>query len=176
MKVAIIHHSYKKGGGMESYLLDLISGFLHRGDSVTVFTQRVNSELAASLPSVAVSQYRTWWCPKKYREFSFIHKINKKFNRSDFDLSLSLSRSSNQDVTITGGTHLGFLATIPKRMRLKDRFIIYCEQKSFEKAPCIIAHSSMLANEIIHLYHTDPKKVHLLHPPINVDQFYVKSK
>lgn len=170
-KVAIIHHQYAKKGGMESYLLDLVSGFIRRGDEVTIFTYQVDKDLLTN-PSIKVTQSHLSWCPKKYRKFLFIHRINKKFNRHDFDLSLNLTRTSSQDISICGGTHRGFLATMQKKTRIKDKLEIYYEQKSFDRSPHIIAHSSMLVDEITQLYRTDPQKIHLLHPPIDTDKFH----
>jgi hypothetical protein len=36
VKVALVHYSLRRGGGMESYLADLVRGFQAAGDSVEV--------------------------------------------------------------------------------------------------------------------------------------------
>ena len=105
------------------------------------------------------------------RKFFFIHNINKQFDRTKFNLSLNLMRTASQDIAVCGGTHRGYLKHLDKKPNLKDYLEIYFEQKSFTQTPCIIAHSQLLKNEIIDLYHIDAKKVHLLYPPIDTVKF-----
>lgn len=175
MKVAIVHHQYAKKGGMESYCLDLVNGFLQQNWQVTVFTYQIDKRfLNDSVPTVV--QYHLGWCPKRYRKFFFIHRINKKFNPLDFDLSLNLTRSASQDIAVCGGTHRGFLASMQKTPCFKDRLEIYYEQKSFDDSPHVMAHSSMLVDEITQLYRINAQKVNLLHPPINTDKFHFGLK
>ncbi|CAL7964211.1 Glycosyl transferase group 1 [Gammaproteobacteria bacterium] len=171
MKIAIVHHQYaKRGGGMESYLFDLLAGFARLGDTTTVFTYRVDKNAPRDQAQEIICD-RLSWCPKFIRKFSFIHRINKQFNRTKFDLSLNLTRTASQDIAVCGGTHRGYLKHLGKKSNLKDYLEIYFEQKSFVQTPHIIVHSQLLKNEIVDLYNIDAKKVHLLHPPIDTVKF-----
>lgn len=171
MKIAIIHHQYAKKGGMESYLLDLLAGFACRGDETTIFTYHVDKNMPIGRAQKIVYLWLSW-CPKIIRKFFFIYCINKKFDRSKFDLSLNLTRTASQNIAICGGTHRGYLKHLNKKPTLKDRLEIYFEQKSFAQTPVIIAHSQLLKHEIIDLYHVDEKKIYLLHPPIDTTKFH----
>lgn len=171
MKIAIIHHQYAKKGGMESYLFDLISGFTNQGDNIDMFTYKIAKNTPVGLNCRIILDNKLAFFPKFMRKFLFIDKINKQFKRSEFDLSLNLTRTSSQDIVVCGGTHLSHLQHAQKTPGLKDRLEIYFEQKSFNKTPMIIAHSQMLKDEIINLYNIDAKKVHLIYPPINTARF-----
>ncbi len=171
MKIAIIHHQYAKKGGMESYLFDLLVGFAHQDDKVTVFTYRVDKNAPIGLAhKIVCDQLPSWW-PELMRKYFFMRRINKLFDRTQFDLSLNLTRTASQDIAICGGTHRGYLKHLKKKPNLKDCLEIYFEQKSFDRTPHIIAHSQMIKNEIIDLYHIDARKVYLLHPPIDTVKF-----
>lgn len=156
---------------MESYLFDLLAGFAQHGDKVTVFTYRVDENAVVDQVQEVICD-RLFWCPKFIRKFFFIHRVNKQFDRTKFDLSLNLTRTASQDIAVCGGTHRGYLKHLGKKPNLKDHLEIYFEQKSFIQTPHIIAHSQLLKNEIIDLYHIDARKVHLLHPPIDTAKFY----
>lgn len=171
MKIAIIHHQYAKKGGMESYLFDLLVGFAHQGDRVTVFIYRVDKNAPIGLAHEIVCDQLSLWWPELVRKYFFMRRINKQFDRTQFDLSLNLTRTASQDIAICGGTHRGYLKHLKKKPNLKDYLEIYFEQKSFDRTPHIIAHSQMIKNEIIDLYHIDAKKVHMLHPPIDTVKF-----
>lgn len=170
MKIAIVHHQYAKKGGMESYLFDLLSGFKDQGDAVTVFTYRIDKNAPRDLSQKIVCN-RLLLYPKMFRKHFFMNKINKYFNKDEFDLSLSLTRTASQDIIICGGTHLGYLRHINKKPGLKDHLEIYFERKSFTRTLNIIAHSQMMKNEIIDLYNINPKKIHLIYPPIDIVKF-----
>lgn len=171
MKIAIIHHQYAKKGGMESYLFDLISGFTNQGDYIDILTYKVDKNTSVDPSCRIVVDKKLAFFPKFFRKFLFINKINKQFERSEFGLSLNLTRTSSQDIVVCGGTHRSHLQHAQKTPGLKDRLEIYFEQKSFNRTPMIIAHSQMLKDEIINLYNIDAKKVHLIHPPINTVRF-----
>ena len=172
MKIAIIHHQYAKKGGMESYLFDLLAGFTHQRDEATLFTYQVDKNIPSDQVHKIVCDHRLSWWPRLLRKYFFMYRINKQFDRTQFDLSLNLMRTASQDIAICGGTHRGYLKHLKKKPNLKDYLEIYFEQKSFDRTPHIIAHSQMIKNEIIDLYHIDAKKVHLLHPPIDTVKFH----
>ncbi|EKE00513.1 MAG: glycosyl transferase group 1 [uncultured bacterium] len=173
MKIAIIHNQYVKQGGMESYLFDLIAGFNACGDSVEIFTYKVDKDLAGK--SVHLDKLVSL-LPKFIRKFCFIYRINKVKLHPVFDLVISLTRTSNQDIIVCGGTHKGYLKHINKTATPKDKLEIYCEHQSYLKTPFIMAHSVMMKNEIIEMYNIDPSKIHVIHPPINTNKFHYELK
>lgn len=174
MKIAIIHHQYAKKGGMESYLFDLIAGFGKENDSVNIITYRQDKNSPVA-PNCTIEKHQIF-LPKSWQKFFFLRDINKNFDKKKYDLSLSLCRTKSQDITISGGTHKGYLKHLKKIPRLKDLLEIYFEKKSYTNSPYIIAHSKMLQNEIETLYGINKDKIHLLYPPVNNNKFHSSIK
>jgi glycosyltransferase involved in cell wall biosynthesis len=175
MRIAIVHHQYAKKGGMETYLFDLIAGFTAAGDAVDVIVYRVDEKLftppSTISPLCSVIKHNVY-LPGILRKLFFAYYINKFFRKGDYDLSLSLTRTAGQDISVCGGTHLAFLHYMRKpRMTLKDRLEIYCERKSYMSSSLVMAHSGMLKDEIVQFYGIDPRKVCLLYPPLNTKVF-----
>lgn len=180
LQIALIHHQYAKKGGLESYLFNLIDGFLAAGDQVTIFTYTIDPQTIRN-PHSKIVQYRPFIpipIPRIVRKYFFINHINKTFRRDLFDLSLSLTRTANQDIAICGGTHLGYLKKCYQHsgaLNIKHHLEIKLERKSFEKSRFIIAHSPSIVEEIQNLYGIDPKKIHLIYPPIDTEKFVYKD-
>jgi len=173
MKIALIHLKYVKKGGMESYLFDLIEGF-HDAE-IDIFTLKIDNKTPKN-NNCNLIQNSFFLLPKLLKRFLFNRHVGSKFTPSNYDLSISLSRTSPQHITVCGGTHKGFLKHFKHRLSLKDRLEIYHEKRSYTEAKQIIAHSHMLADEIIELYGIDSKKVHLIYPPINTQVFRSELK
>jgi glycosyltransferase involved in cell wall biosynthesis len=174
MKIALIHHQYQRKGGMETYLGDLVQGFYAQEDEVNAIVYKYKSD--KSLPDCQIEKYFLSWLPRSWRKFWFALLLQQKSIRQKYDLSLSLMRSFNQDIIICGGTHRGFLNHMNRKSSLHDKIEIYFEQKGYQKTPIIIAHSDMLQKEIISLYHINPKKIHRIYPPVNIDSFNLKLR
>jgi len=170
MKVALIHYQYLRKGGMERYLVDLIKGFTDAGDEVTVITSKVASDVPLAgrchIININVSMI-----PKKLRGFFFSRQVNRLLPRRDFDLTISLSRTSGQQIMICGGTHRSYLAHMGRMKGPLARLEISTEQRAYQTSRLIVAHSEMLKDEVINLYNMPPEKVMVIHPPADTDRF-----
>ena len=170
MKIAIIHNQYRLKGGIESYLFSLLNGFAVAGDTTFVTAFKVDSQ-APQLPASTVKKIKLTFVPRVLREYVFAKKIASTLQRDAYDLTLSLTKTFNQDIIISGGTHLGFLRQMHKRLSVRDRITLYLEKKGFASSKKIIAHSQLIKDDLIDLYGVDPQKISLLHPPINTHVF-----
>jgi len=95
MKIAIIHNQFSRGGGMEAYMLLLVKGFLAAGDTVTIHTYEVDRQLATRFPC-AIRLTKLPPLPGRWKKYLFLQKCNANFNREEYDISLSLTRTSCQ--------------------------------------------------------------------------------
>lgn len=173
MKIAIIHNQFARGGGMESYMLTLVKGFLQAGDRVSIYAYNIDTSLAAEFPC-SVHQIRIPALPGIWKKFAFIRKINKTFDREKYDLSISLTRTSCQDIAVCGGVHREVITRIKRSSLFRsihDRFEIAFEEQMFEQVPWIMAHSLLVAEEIQNNYKVDHKKIRTLYPPIDTTVF-----
>ncbi|MDQ2993453.1 MAG: glycosyltransferase family 4 protein [Pseudomonadota bacterium] len=170
MRIAIIHHQYRRKGGMERYLFDLLSGLSAVHDHTTVVVYKQDNTQAL-VENSRVIKYWLNWLPRVLRKFYFSKRLERQHHRADYDCTISLMRSSNQEIVVSGGTHCGYLMHTDKRASLWDRWEIRAEQKSFAASKAIIAYSHMIAKEIENYYSIDKRKIHCLFPPINLERF-----
>lgn len=173
MKIAIIHNQFSRGGGMESYMLLLVKGFLAAGDEVTIHTYEVDQQLAAQLPC-GIRQTKIPFLPRRWKKYFFLYRCNAGFNREEYDISLSLTRTSCQDIAVFGGVHPEAVKRVSRSSLFRwfyDKIEIAFEKKLLATVPIIMAHSQAIAREIFKHYEVEESKVRVLYPPIDTDKF-----
>lgn len=171
MEIAIIHHQYQRKGGMERYLFDLLEGFAVQNDHTMVYVYKQDKTLPL-IDNCQVIRHSLNWLPRVLRKYYFAYRLSRRHQRKAVDCTISLMRSTSQELVVSGGTHCGFLVHTDKKPSLWDRWEIMAEQKSFTSSKGIIAHSQMIADEIQRYYGIVPEKIHCLLPPINTLQFH----
>jgi glycosyltransferase involved in cell wall biosynthesis len=174
MKIAIIHNQFSRGGGMEAYMLLLIKGFLAAGDEVIIHTYEVDRQLAAQF-SCTIHQIKTLPLPGHWKKYLFLQRCNATFNREEYDISLSLTRTSCQDIAVCGGVHPEIIKRVSRSSLfrwLHDKIEIAFEGKMFATVPFIMAHSQAIAREICSNYKVEASKIKVMYPPIDTDKFY----
>ncbi len=158
-------------------MLALIKGFLAAGDTVHIYTYAVDRRLAASLPCI-VHEIPLPWLPRRWRKYAFLRRCHRQFNRDDYDLSLSLTRTDCQDISVCGGIHPAMMQQVQRILPFPwphDIMETAFEKKMVATVPIIMAHSQSIAQEIIHYYGGDGKKIVVLYPPIDTDIFVPSS-
>ncbi len=172
MKIAILHNQFARGGGMESYLLTLVHGFLERGDRVTVLAREVDQALAGE-SGCSVRRIRTL-LPGRFGKYRFLEICNRRFDRTQYDLSLSLTRTGCQDVAVCGGVHPETIRRIRRTAlfrHLHDRMEIRYEARMFARVPWIMAHSRQVAGQITSHYPVKEDKIRVVYPPVDTKRF-----
>ncbi len=175
MRVAIIHNQLRASGGMESYMLALIRGFQAQGDEVHVHTYEVDQALADSL-DCRVHRSNLFFLPRTWKKYFFLSRCNRHFERSQYDLSLALTRTWAADIAVVGGIHPASVARRSRRghimRRFHDRMETRFEAAMFARTPLILAHARGLAGEICAWYpETDQEKINVCYPPIDTAFF-----
>lgn len=179
MKVAIVHNQLSSGGGMEAYLLALTYGFVAAGDEVHIFTYEVDKKLASSLPCT-VHKTNLFFLPRRWKKYYFLRQCNRFFERTDYDLSLTLTRTYGPQVAVVGGVHPASVSARsgpnhPLRL-LHDRMETKFEQSMLLYAKQIVVHSKGLAKEIAKYYpQICPDKISVFYPPVDT-MFFVRLK
>ncbi|MGX2957006.1 glycosyltransferase family 4 protein [Ursidibacter sp. B-7004-1] len=171
MNISIACFKFKKGGGSERYVLDIINGFYQQGVKCNVYSTYFDSQLE-EYKLITPKKINLSFIPKKLR-LPFLSNFIKKHKQSD-EVILSMSHTYN-DITICGGQHKGYLRAINKRPTFIDKFKIANEQKCFEQAKLIIAHSDLMKNELVELYNIDQEKIKVIYPPVDTEKFYTIS-
>lgn len=173
MKIAIIHNQFSRGGGMEAYMLSLLKGFIKAGDKVTLIVYEVDKQLASQFPC-RVQRINVLPLPGKWRKYLFIRKCNRLFDAQKYDISISLTRTSCQDIAVCGGVHPEVVKRVKRSSlfrRLHDRFEIAFEKKMLETVPLVMAHSAVIARELLANYQFDKTKLLTFFPPIDTETY-----
>lgn len=172
--VNLIYHTVGTGGGMERYVVDLITGLSRIGLHVRVVCQRVNwtgepllgVEFVVLSPKTPWARLNTWWFEK--------HALH--LCKAEWPV-ISISRVPGVDIAIVGGTHLGHIQDRGKKyLGLFNSMTAKRERKMYAGATKVVAHSGKVAQEIIKLYSVEPKKVTTLFPPVDVATFSLTAR
>lgn len=172
MKIAIIHRQYRKRGGTEAYLFDLLFGFLQAGDQVDVFVYQIDKNTPVP-ESCQIHKTNLLFIPKKIKKYAFTLWPAKQFNKNHYDLSLSLISTLSQDMSVYVGVHAAYMKTKRRSFmpNLIDRLECFLEKKSFKNSKWIVASSNKIKNEIQNFYTVDTKKIVVIYPPIDTNKF-----
>ncbi|PIE57781.1 MAG: glycosyl hydrolase family 1 [Desulfobulbus propionicus] len=173
MKVAIIHNQFNKSGGMESYLLTLVEGFRAVGDEVHIHAYKADLDLARQHGCI-VHRTPVFFLPRRLKKYFFLFRYNNGFDKRKYDLTVSLTRTSCQDIAIVGGVHpQSVLArkTCNLYRSMHDMVENRFEHRMMSSTPAIVAHSASIQEEILRHYDISDRKVHVLYPPINEKRF-----
>ena len=176
MKIALIHYRLILRGGLERRLFNYTNYLLEQGHEVEVIVAKRSHD--AQLPeAVKVHVLSPGLMPKVFRQRYFDHLLGKFMQQQNYDLSLSLMRTSHQDLVLCPGNHLGFFKAMHKKgNRLTDKEQIRCDKAAFRQSRKIIAASEMMAKELRELYHIPQDKIHVLRPPVNLAHFKPGNK
>ena len=173
--VNLIFHTIRLGGGMERYVLDVISDLASRDIPVRVIARQVN------------------WPGIKPDNVEFVVLSDRTpFARLNNDLfesralkhicenwpTIGISRvTGNVDIAISGGTHIGHLLDKGKKSpSYFHRRVIANEKMLYGNAKKIITHSARVRNEIISHYSIASEKIETLYPPVDDRQFCLQAR
>lgn len=167
--VTLIHTQYRRRGGMEQHLLDIIAGLYQLNVPCTLCVLKRDPALTPP-PNTEVLHIKTpAWLYQPARLRLFDRKIaaylQQEQKNDPYRQFWSLTRTTGQDISICGGTHLGYFMATKRRIHGKARREIAREQRSYDNAKFIISHSPMLSQELQKYYHIPPEKIVNLYPP-----------
>lgn len=171
MEVALIHYRLSRLGGLQSRMKNYAAYFIGQGHRVTVIYASSDGEIA--LPGeVEQVQLHPGLVPKPYRAFAFDRKLGAFMQHRRFDLSLSLGRTSHQQLVLCPGNHLGYLQAMGRKpWRLTDRLQIRSDREAFTGSRLILAASQMMKEEVVRLYGQPEEKIKLLYPPLSLTDY-----
>lgn len=171
MNLSIVCFRFKRGGGSESYVLDLINGFHEKNIIPKVYSTRFDKSLP-EYQKINAKLAKLSFIPKKLRLPFLSNYIRKQLSKDEVVFSMTHTYS---DITICGGQHKGYLQSLNQKPSLLEKFKIWNEQKSFDIAKLIIAHSALMKKELIEFYGIADEKIKVIYPPANTNLFKTTS-
>lgn len=173
--INLIFHSVRQQGGLDRHMLDLINGFSLRKIPLRVIARMVDwDEKPVADNEYVVLPDRTPFSRFNNDRFE---KIALGHVNPEWPV-ISLSRVTGKvDMAISGGTHKAHLKEKGKKVPgFFDRRVIANEEKLYQNARVIIAHSKQIQNEIIEGYSVDPLKVKALYPSVDTAAFNLNAR
>lgn len=166
--IHIIHHAFRRGGGMERCAVSLAASFREMGRKVVVHTMTPDVVLAESL-GVGLDVLPVNLFPRKLQSLRFFRQVERARPKME-GLQIAFSRVRVRDVVICGGTHRGYLARTRKWSGPFDRLQSWMEEQSYRQARVTIAHSDLVAKDLSRHYGMNAGKIPILYPPVD-DRF-----
>lgn len=171
MRIALIHYRLLQKGGLETRLFNYIQYFCGKGHEVHLIVSKIDPSVVIPR-SVIIHQIDLKRVPKPIRMWFFNTGLKKVMQKHVFDLSLSLGRTSHQDLVLCPGTHLGYMAALDMKFRGPiDRMNIYLDKLAYRDSKLILAASEKIKDELIHFAHVPKDKIRILYPPTDTSTF-----
>ncbi|MFT7153866.1 MAG: glycosyltransferase involved in cell wall biosynthesis [Alteromonas macleodii] len=176
MRIALIHYRLVRNGGLETRLFNYLHEFRRLGHEVTLVVSKIDSDVELH-SEIKIEQVSLKRVPKPLRMYFFDRALAQIIPKGNFDLSFSLGRTSNQDMVLCPGNHLGYLKAMKKSFCSPiDYLNIYLDRLAYRKSMVILACSDMMKQELIELYKVDAEKIKVLFPPIDSSKFNQSGK
>lgn len=169
--VVISNHGLRHSGGIEAYLRTLVRGLHARGIRPTVVAKKFDRSMEECgwVDAVPVSMFGI---PGKLRDRWFDLRLRRlKARRGWFPL-IALNQTAAADIAVCGSNHPAHLAAMGSgQPGLADRWKIALERAHLERSRVVIAHSRLLAGQVVTHYGIAPQKVVVAHPPVDTARF-----
>lgn len=167
--VAISVNKFSRGGGMESYMLDLVRGFTEQGHAIEMYAGSFDETLP-EYPLIHPHTIHVKRIPKKLRPLLFSHIYHRQQHTNE--ALITHNYVDRADVLICGGNHLGYLKAMQQMPTWLDKLTIRRERCAYQSAKTIVAHSALMKRELVELFGIDEHKIKVIYPPANTARFY----
>lgn len=165
MRIALVHYRLLQKGGLESRLFNYIHYFVEQGHDVHLIVSKIDPSVRIP-DSVQIHQIDLKRIPKPIRMWFFNNGLKKVMEQETFDLSLSLGRTSHQDLVLCPGTHLGYMDALGMRFKGPiDRMNIYLDKLAYRDSKLVLAASEKIKDELIQFAKVPETKIRILYPP-----------
>lgn len=164
------NHGLRHAGGIERYLLTLVRGLHARGVRPTVAVKTLDRtiEEAGWVDAHTVSMFGV---PGKLRDFWFDRRLRALKARHGWFPLIALNQTAAADIAICGSNHPAHLAAMGLAPRRVDRWKTALERAHLQNARIVVAHSQLLAQQVVQLYGIAPGKIRVLYPPVDTARF-----
>lgn len=192
MRIAIINPVFSYKGGTERYSVDIASSLSYAGHDVHVFANEIDlvadGIIFHKIPKLHLGKIGDLFFFDSFTKYA----VKKEEKKQRFDIILSLSRTTYQDIIrLGGGCHKSYLnimkssnnnnsflkAIKPLSNHLfTNSFLLKKEQEYIKNTKNIIAVSHHVKNDIKKFYGVNGDSISVLHNGINLSRFNINQK
>src|SRR5437899_4429210 len=130
--IHLIHHAFRKGGGMERCAVALAASLREMNRTVVVHTMTPDAALAQSL-GIELNVLPVPLVPRKLQSFRFFRAVRNALPKMN-GLQIAFSRVPVRDVAICGGTHRGYLRQTRRWTGPFDLLQFWMERQCYTQA------------------------------------------
>ncbi|MFI3256650.1 MAG: glycosyltransferase family 4 protein [Psittacicella sp.] len=166
MHIYIAIKKFYQLGGMERYFRDIVNYLYSQNINIGVYSNKFDD----LLPESSKINQHYFFNSKILSKLSFLNRNTflRKIARLNHISPIIAPSKLVSDITICGGTHLGYVKSMNQpNLSFHDKSQIKEEKDSFKYSKIIIAHHDQMAKELIDLYDISENKIKILYPPIN---------
>ncbi|CAG4915747.1 glycosyltransferase family 4 protein [Paraburkholderia gardini] len=169
-RVGLSCNAFRHSGGLERYAMDLVRGLSAEGVEPVVFARRFDHSLP-EFRLVEPHRIAVNWLPGKLRDYYFSWNLRRARRVENVNVLIGCNRVDSSEIAICGGTHRGYLRASGRPLKAFDRAQIALEQRQYDQAQFVVAHSRLMRDELIELYGVADQKIRLLYPPVDTQRF-----
>ena len=170
MRLAISNHGLRNSGGIERYALTLVRG-LHARGIRPVFAAKAFDTSLPEYDWVDPVPVRMTGVPGKLRDFWFDRRLRALKAERGWSPLIACNQTGAADIAICGSNHPAYLEAMGQRAGLTDRWKIALERAHLTNAKRVVAHSRLLARQVVQHYDIDERKIDVLYPPVDGERF-----
>jgi len=172
--LVLANHGLRHSGGIERYLLTLVDALHARAIRPTVVARRFERSLPEYgwVDPVAVP---TFGLPAVLRDRWFSRRLVALKRRHGWYPVIGLNQTRASDIAICGSTHPGWLAASGRAPDWRDRMASALEHDHFNGAAVVIAHSRLMARQLVQHHGVAADRIEVLHPPVDTRRFHPVS-
>ncbi|MCF8464267.1 MAG: glycosyltransferase family 4 protein [Flavobacteriales bacterium] len=171
MRIALIHYRLLRKGGLETRLFNYLNYYSSKGHQVHLIVSKIDADLIIPT-SIKIHQVNLKRVPKPIRMWFFNKGLKDIMAENSFDLSISLGRTSHQDLVMCPGTHLGYMKALNFRFQGPiDRMNVYLDKLAYRDSKLVLAASEQVKDELRNYANVPESKIRVLYPPTDTNKF-----
>lgn len=152
-------------------MFNYLNYYTSKGHEVHLIVSKIDAEVVIP-SSVQIHQVNLKRVPKPIRMWFFNKGLKSIMEESSFDLSVSLGRTSHQNLVMCPGTHLGYMKALGFRFQGPiDRMNVYLDKLAYRYSKLVLAASEQIKDELMRYAHVPESKIRVLYPPTDVARF-----
>ena len=170
LRIGISCHTFCLDGGMGRYVLLLTRALSSLGYRPVVISKKIDTNLP-EYRLIEPVKINTTLIPQKLVDTFFNYRLGQICQEQHLDLVLSCNRNTHSNISMCGGTHIGYLRAMRKEPNFFDKRQIQLERTYYNHCDLVVAHSKQMKRELVDFYSVSANKIFVSYPPFSVEKF-----
>ncbi len=174
MRIALVHHQFGGGGGLEKYLSGFTQALASQGHELEVITSRVVNP--PDLPNLQIHTLPRLKVLRALQLVRFQVDSEVMLEQLNPDLSIGFGQTVTQDIhRAGGGCHRVYSESLPwwKRYSAKNQIELDLERRLYTsgKTRHFVVNATKAAAELERTYGVPPTSISVIHTPVDLERF-----